>query len=64
MVTDVDMPVMDGVEAIDRMRELSPDMRVVVMTGAARDLDVPGCRLLRKPFTAAQLVEQVERALA
>jgi CheY-like chemotaxis protein len=64
VVTDLDMPVMDGLEAIDRMRELSPDVRVVVMTGGTTDLDLPGCHLLRKPFTAAQLVELVERALA
>ena len=63
VVTDLDMPVMDGLEAIDRMRELSPGVPVVVMTGAARDLSLPGCHLLRKPFTLAQLVEKVERAL-
>jgi len=64
VVTDLDMPVMDGLEAIDRMRELSPGVRVVVMTGAGRDVNLPGCHLLRKPFTVAQLVELVERALA
>jgi len=64
VVTDVDMPVMDGLEAIDRMRELSPGVRVVVMTGTGRDLNLPGCHLLRKPFTRAQLSEQVEQALA
>ena len=64
VVTDVDMPVMDGLEAIDRMRELSPGVRVLVMTGTGRDLNVPGCQLLRKPFSLAQLSEQVGRALA
>ena len=64
VVTDLDMPVMDGVEAIDRMRELCPDVRVVVMTGLTRDSGLTGCYLLRKPFTLAQLMEQVQRALA
>jgi len=64
VVTDVDMPVMDGLEAIDRMRELSPEVRVLVMTGTGRDLNVPGCLLLRKPFTLAQLSEHVKRSLA
>jgi CheY-like chemotaxis protein len=63
VVTDVDMPAMDGLEAIDRMRELSPGLRVLVMTGTGRDVNVPGCQLLRKPFTRAQLSEQVGRAL-
>jgi len=64
VVTDVDMPVMDGLEAIDRMRELSPAVRVLVMSGMGRDLNVPGCQLLRKPFTLAELSERVDRALA
>ncbi len=64
VVTDLDMPVMDGLEAIDRMRELSPEVRVLVMTGTGRDLNLPGCQLLRKPFTVAQFSELVERALA
>jgi two-component system, cell cycle sensor histidine kinase and response regulator CckA len=64
VVTDVDMPVMDGLEAIDRMRELSPEVRVLVMTGTGRDLNVAGCELLRKPFTLAQFSEYVGRALA
>jgi CheY-like chemotaxis protein len=64
VVTDVDMPVMDGLEAIDRMRELSPEVRVLVMTGTDRELKLEGCRLLRKPFTLAELSEQVNRTLA
>ncbi len=64
VVTDVDMPVMDGLEAIDRIRELSPGVRVLVMTGADRELRVEGCHLLRKPFTLAQFCELVDRALA
>jgi hypothetical protein len=64
VVTDVDMPVMNGLEAIDRMRELCPGVRVLVMTGTERDLNLPGCQLLRKPFTMAQLGELVNRTLA
>ena len=64
VVTDIDMPVMDGLEAIDRMRELSPDVRVLVMTGTGRDLNISGCQLLRKPFTLRQLSELVGRTLA
>jgi CheY-like chemotaxis protein len=64
VVTDLDMPVMDGLEAIHRMRELSPDVRVVVITGGTTEPSLPGCHLLRKPFTLAQLMDHVERALA
>jgi hypothetical protein len=46
------------------MWELSPAVRVLVMTGAGRELELKGCQLLRKPFTLAQFSEQVDRALA
>jgi two-component system cell cycle sensor histidine kinase/response regulator CckA len=63
VISDVQMPVMDGLEALDRMRELQPGVRAIVMTGAAGDLNLQGCPLLRKPFTAAQLLECVGQAL-
>jgi two-component system, cell cycle sensor histidine kinase and response regulator CckA len=64
VVTDIDMPVMDGMETISRLRELAPDVRVLVMTGVSRDVTAPGCLLLPKPFTPAQLMDHVERAMA
>jgi CheY-like chemotaxis protein len=63
VITDAQMPVMDGIEAIDRMRELSPGLRVILVSGGA-DLAAPDCPLLRKPFTPAQLLAEVDRALA
>jgi two-component system cell cycle sensor histidine kinase/response regulator CckA len=64
VITDAQMPVMDGLEAIDRMRELSPGLRVILVTGAPPGPMPPDCPLLRKPFTPAQLLAEVERALA
>jgi CheY-like chemotaxis protein len=64
VITDIDMPVMDGLEAIDRMRELTPSVPVVVMTGGGGESRPPRCGLLAKPFSPAQLVERVEAALA
>lgn len=64
VITDAQMPVMDGLEAIDRMRELSPGLRVIMVSGAGPDLAAPACALLRKPFTPAQLLAEVDRALA
>jgi CheY-like chemotaxis protein len=64
VVTDINMPVMNGLEAIDRIRELSPGMPIVVMTGGVSQVTHPRCCLLPKPFTPAQLLSRVEEALA
>jgi two-component system cell cycle sensor histidine kinase/response regulator CckA len=64
VITDAQMPVMDGLEAIDRMRELSPGLRVILVSGAPPGPPPPDCALLRKPFTPAQLLAEVDRALA
>jgi CheY-like chemotaxis protein len=64
VVTDLDMPVMDGFEAIDRIREISPGVRAVLMSGAMRECRIPDFPFLPKPFTLAQLMERVQRALA
>jgi CheY-like chemotaxis protein len=63
VISDVQMPVMDGLEAIDRMREMRPGMRAIIMTGAAGEFDSRGCPLLRKPFTPARLLECVDETL-
>ncbi len=64
VITDAQMPVMGGIEAIDRMRELSPGVRVILVSGGGPDVAAPGCPLVRKPFTPAQLLAEVDRALA
>jgi CheY-like chemotaxis protein len=61
VITDVQMPVMDGLEAAGRMRSISPDVPLILMTGAAGDM---GPKLdvwnpLRKPFKPAELMERV-----
>jgi CheY-like chemotaxis protein len=61
LLTDVEMPVMNGVELAKRAAVLVPNIRIVLMSGYS-DLLVPNtsatptCALLRKPFTAASLV--------
>jgi CheY-like chemotaxis protein len=55
---------MDGFEAIDRIREISPGVRAVLMSGAMRECRIPDFPFLPKPFTLAQLMERVQRALA
>jgi CheY-like chemotaxis protein len=67
VVTDVDMPRLNGVEMATCIRAINPGVKIVYMTGALDDyrclLDREarqfGARILRKPFTRAKLVEQV-----
>ncbi len=65
VITDVQMPVMDGLEAVSRMRTISPDVPVILMTGAAGDLGqkLTGWQPLRKPFKPAELLERVRSVL-
>jgi two-component system, cell cycle sensor histidine kinase and response regulator CckA len=62
VILDLDMPKATGEQALASLRELDPDVRVIVMSGhhedererAARALGVMG--FLRKPFNAVTLV--------
>lgn len=65
VITDVQMPVMDGLEAAGRIRSMSPEVPVIVMTGAAGDLGqrLAGWQPLRKPFSPADLLARVRSAL-
>jgi DNA-binding NarL/FixJ family response regulator len=36
VLLDIDMPRLDGFQAAERIREQSPDIRIVIITGEAR----------------------------
>jgi CheY-like chemotaxis protein len=71
VLTDLQMPEMNGVELAKLLRDNYPEVKVVLMSGASSDwqaelerqqmLDLP---LLPKPVSVAQLVETVLRILA
>jgi DNA-binding NtrC family response regulator len=70
MLTDVNMPGMNGVELMRRSREVSPDTRFIVMTGDAQaKTAIEAVRLgafdyVEKPFRSLdEVVECVRRAL-
>ena len=73
VVTDIRMPVMDGVELIRRLNECHPDIKVVAVSGGTMEgpgIDGPnlpirseiGCAVA-KPFSIERLNEAVLRIL-
>ncbi|MFT3997338.1 MAG: sigma-54 dependent transcriptional regulator [Asticcacaulis sp.] len=69
VVTDVRMPVMDGLEVFARLRALDPDLPVILMTGhgdvpmAVQALKQGAYDFLSKPFAQEDLRQSVRRAL-
>ena len=69
VVTDVRMPVMDGVELIYEMERLGIRLPVVVTTAhadvdtAVKALKHGACDYIRKPFSVEELVQSVQHAM-
>ncbi len=64
-MTDIRMPKLDGLELIKRLREETPDLPVVVMTGQTDmgDGALPegkACRMLKKPIRLAELADVID----
>src|ERR1051325_1444891 len=69
LLTDVLMPGMDGLELLERARDLHPDLRAIIMTGFKTDEAIirafrnKACDFRRKPFHVDELVEAVQSAM-
>lgn len=69
VILDLVMPGMDGIQACANLRDLSPDLGIVMTTGYGEEeirrrfgeLNLQG--FLRKPFAAESLVEMVQKAI-
>jgi CheY-like chemotaxis protein len=67
-VTDVRMPGMDGVETMSRLREIDPDLPVVVATGYVSEAmqydfaERGAAGLILKPFRLEQICALLARA--
>lgn len=70
LVSDIKMPVMDGISLALSVGATYPDLTIVLMTGfadqreRAHGLDALIYDVINKPFSLAQLVEKVNDALA
>ncbi len=70
LLTDIVMPVMDGIELARRAAELDPQLKIMFITGFAAvalnpDNNAPKeAKVLSKPFHLRDLVHEVERMVA
>jgi signal transduction histidine kinase/ActR/RegA family two-component response regulator len=72
LVTDLSMPLVDGLAVIEQARTLRPQLPAILLTGYAghgAQLTVGASisgrfTLLRKPVTEAQLIDRIEAALS
>jgi two-component system cell cycle response regulator CpdR len=66
LLSDIVMPEMDGIELAQRCAEISPQTKVMFITGFAAvtlkaSRDAPQAKVLSKPFHLKDLVMEVER---
>ena len=69
LLSDIVMPEMDGIELAQKCNEISPDTRVMFITGFAAvtlkaSREQPQAKILSKPFHLRDLVLEVERVLS
>lgn len=69
LVTDLKMPGMDGLQAMELMQEIDPDLSMIMVTAystvdsAVKAMKLGAVDYIRKPFTPDQLLELVGRIM-
>lgn len=70
VITDINMPVMDGVALARILRRMTPDLPIIAMTGLqdeerlAQLREIGGVHLLAKPFSMSSLAEALKHSMA
>ena len=70
VLSDIRMPVMDGIEMAQQAARIYPGLKILLMTGYAEqreraaDLSAIIVDVVQKPFSLADIRRSVERALA
>jgi DNA-binding NtrC family response regulator len=65
IISDMRMPGMNGIEFLDRAREISPDSIQILLTGNPTDIEPSGVfRCLQKPCPRNELLAVLEEANA
>ncbi len=70
VITDLNMPIMDGFSVIGTLKKQSPDIKIAVLSGFCPQLEKERIRglgvecIMAKPINARTLVEAVAKELA
>lgn len=68
VVLDLAMPTMDGIETLKRLRELNPDLQIILLTGHAtvqtgvEAMKLGAMDLLEKPAEFQEILAKIEQA--
>ncbi|MBM3298332.1 MAG: response regulator, partial [Deltaproteobacteria bacterium] len=69
LITDLKMPGMDGLQAMEAMNEVDPDLSMIMFTAystvdsAVKAMKLGAMDYIRKPFTPDQLVDLVAKVM-
>jgi FixJ family two-component response regulator len=68
LIADIGMPVIDGFELEKRVRQVRPELPVILITGRHEIVDqqraiAQGNRFFRKPFDGQALLAAISQAL-
>jgi DNA-binding NtrC family response regulator len=70
ILIDLKMPNMDGMEVLENIKDIRPDLKVIIITGysavetAVKAIKMGAFNYLEKPFTPDSLLEAVKEALS
>lgn len=65
VLLDVQMPGMNGDEALGQMQFIDPEVKVMFVTGVIIDWEELGvARIIQKPYASGELLRRVEELLA
>jgi CheY-like chemotaxis protein len=63
IVIDLDMPRLNGVEAMARIRSHHPEAKAILLSGGGHGVDLERMQFLQKPFEIQQLIGLVRESL-
>ena len=64
VVLDVQMPLLNGHEVLEKMRFVKPDVKVIFLTGVVMDWEDLGAEgIIQKPYDSRMMLRKVQEVL-